>query len=207
MRISFVSQINVRLLWSGHLLHCSSGTCPLVSCRTGMRLHPGGTCPLVLCLTGMQLGLESQTNVRLLWTGHLLHRSSGTCPLVSGCNFSKLQHALQRLVGNRSIGNWDCRSQCLSTGPSEYDISKKVEHALRHPQGILPYVILLTLGKDLIRSVPRQQHHTFFPAWHGTWALSRENSERLSDSLPQFTCVKISTYKPAVWFSAQIKII
>jgi len=105
------SQINVKLLWTGHLLHCFSGTWPLATgCSVARKFF------ILLHLTGMLQGLESQINVKLLWTGHLLHRSSVTLPLYRG---STWQHALHRLVRDCSTGNWVCKSVWFFIGLPE----------------------------------------------------------------------------------------
>ena len=105
---------------------------------------------IALTLATVWLGLESQTNVRLLWNGHLLHRFSETRPLAAVPNFSSAVHDLQELIVKLS----DCELNSPLLWLSAYKTSKK---ELRLPRSIHPYVAWLSPGNDLTNSVSWQQ--------------------------------------------------
>ena len=179
------SQTNVRLLWTGHLLHGCSRTRPL-SAASDFSEVPKALQELVGNRSGVWLGLESQTNVRLLLTGHLLHGCGVACPLAAGSEFSEVEHTLEGLVANCS---WDCRSDWLLTWLSAYDISKK--DFWQQQRGIQLYVMWLIPGKDLICCGFWQPHRMFFPTRCPTSALCCRNSE----TMPSFTCMKVYNFE------------
>jgi len=175
------SQISVKLLWTGHLLQGCSGACPLTATFVFSEAQKALQ-ELVGSRSGVWLGLESQINVRLLLSGHLLHGCGVACPLAAGSDFSEVKDALEGLIANCS---WDCGSDWLLAELSVYVISKKV--FWQQECGFQLYVTWLIPGKDLICSGLWQPHRTFFPVRCRTLALSCSNSE----TIPSFTCMKV----------------